>query len=77
MLQQHVEDELRGRTFATLYTLIRFCLIVSLVVSPLVAAGLDELSTAWFDTSISLGAAGDLSLPGTRLTLWLGGGLVV
>jgi MFS family permease len=77
VLQQHVEDELRGRTFATLYTLIRFCLIVSLVVSPLVAAGLDELSAAWFDSSVSFGGVGELSLPGTRLTLWLGGLLVV
>jgi MFS family permease len=76
VLQQHVEDELRGRTFATLYTLIRFCLIVSLVVSPLIAAGLDGLSSTWFDRTIGWGAA-ELSLPGTRLTLWLGGGLVV
>ena len=28
-------DELRGRTFATLYTVIRLCLLLSLVVSPL------------------------------------------
>ena len=28
-------DELRGRTFATLYTVIRLCLLISLVISPL------------------------------------------
>ena len=35
VLQETVNDELRGRTFATLYTVIRLCLLVSLVLSPL------------------------------------------
>ena len=34
-LQESVHDELRGRTFATLYTVIRLCLLLTLVVSPL------------------------------------------
>src|SRR5581483_11815818 len=33
-LQEMVHDELRGRTFATLYTVIRMCLLISLVTSP-------------------------------------------
>ena len=35
ILQESVDDELRGRTFATLYTVIRLCLLLTLVVSPL------------------------------------------
>ena len=36
VLQETVKDEIRGRTFATLYTVIRMCLLISLVISPLV-----------------------------------------
>ena len=32
-----MSDELRGRTFATLYTVIRLCLLLSLTISPLFA----------------------------------------
>ena len=35
VLQENVSDELRGRTFATLYTVVRLCLLISLTISPL------------------------------------------
>ena len=35
VLQESVSDELRGRTFATLYTVVRLCLLISLTISPL------------------------------------------
>ena len=37
ILQESVEDELRGRTFATLYTLSRLCMLISLALAPLVS----------------------------------------
>ena len=35
ILQTNVDDALRGRTFATLYTLIRVCLLLSFTVAPI------------------------------------------
>ena len=32
IIQERVDDALRGRMFATLYTIIRFCLLLSLAV---------------------------------------------
>jgi dTMP kinase len=76
VIQEHVSDELRGRTFAALYTMIRFCLMLSLTVSPAVSSLLNQLSDAAVGKSVS--AFGhSLALPGVRLTLWAGGALVV
>jgi dTMP kinase len=60
LLQENVEDELRGRIFATVYTLTRFCLLVSLTLAPLAAGLLDGVS----------------SVPGVRVTLWIGAGII-
>ncbi len=70
ILQTNVEDELRGRIFATLYTLIRLCLLLAFTLAPLLSKLLGTLSNRWFDGHISLGV--DISLPGSRLALWLG-----
>ena len=76
VIQEHVADTLRGRTFATLYTIIRFCLLLSLAVSPWLAGALDSLSAALFDDRvIEVGIR--IAVPGVRLTLWLGGLLTV
>lgn len=76
ILQTNVEDQYRGRIFATLYTLIRFCLLVAFVVAPILSGVLDSLSKALFDRHVSvLGLA--ISLPGVRLTLWLGGVIIL
>ena len=53
---------MRGRTFATLYTLVRFCVLLAFVAGPLLSRALDALP---------------ISRPGTRLTLWLGGAIIV
>ncbi len=72
LIQKRVADEMRGRTFATLYTIIRFCLLMSLAVSPWLAGALDSLSGALFDhKTIHIGIR--VFIPGVRLTLWLGG----
>lgn len=72
LLQESVSDEMRGRTFATLYTVVRLCLLFSLTVSPFVAAGLGAISSSVSNSEIAIGNA-HLSLPGVRLALWLGG----
>ena len=72
LLQENVEDQLRGRIFATLYTLVRLCLIISLAMAPLLASLLDGLSPG----VVHLGGF-SLHLQGSRLTLWLGGGIIV
>ncbi len=76
VLQENVEDEFRGRIFATLYTLSRLCLLVSLSLAPLLASILDGLSQRLFDGEIDLLGA-TVSLPGVRLTLWLGATIIL
>jgi dTMP kinase len=46
ILQETVADELRGRIFAALYTLVRLCLLLSFAVGPLLAETLGRLSRA-------------------------------
>lgn len=75
VLQENVRDELRGRTFATLYTVVRLCLLLSLTISPLWSDFWDRVSDALFtDRAIEIGSA-TYALPGVRIALW-GGGLI-
>ncbi len=75
VLQENVGDDLRGRIFATLYTVIRLCLLISLTISPLWADFWDWVTSALFDDqAIELGPYG-YALPGVRIALW-GGGLI-
>ncbi len=77
VLQRNSHDEVRGRTFSALYTLIRVCLLFSLTVTPLLAGALDEVSKAFFDDrAITIGGQ-SIGLPGVRLALWLGGGITI
>ena len=72
-LQESVDDELRGRTFATLYTVIRLCLLIALVVSPLWADFWDWLvDNVAGNQTLDLGGA-TYSFPGVRIALWCGG----
>jgi dTMP kinase len=72
VIQERVVDALRGRMFATLYTIIRFCLLLSLAVAPWLAGLLDSISGALTtDRVIDLGFK--VRVPGVRLTFWLGG----
>ncbi|MBI2169217.1 MAG: MFS transporter [Actinobacteria bacterium] len=72
LLHENVSDELRGRTFAALYTVIRLTIVVGLTVWPLIAGALESFSSRTFD-----GTIGDVAVPGVRLALWLGAALVV
>jgi dTMP kinase len=72
MLQSEVSDELRGRIFATLYACTRLCLFLALVVAPFISTVLDGMSRSAVGRRITIGGA-TAYLPGVRLTLWLGG----
>ncbi len=70
LLHETVDDEFRGRIFASLYMLVRLCLIIALAVGPALAVVLNGLSEEWFDKQISI-AGIDVFIPGVRLTLML------
>jgi dTMP kinase len=75
VMQEAVRDELRGRTFATLYAVIRLCLLISLVISPLWSSVWDTVTNAILHHhAVTLGGA-SYRFPGVRLALW-GGGLI-
>ena len=69
LLQENVEDEFRGRTFASLTTLSRMGLFLSLAVFPI-------LSTVYGDYEFYVGGQ-RFDLSGTRLALWTAGALAV
>jgi dTMP kinase len=72
LLQESVSDDMRGRTFATLYTIVRLCLLVSLTIWPFIAGALNALSRHTIDARVNVGRL-HVALPGVRLALWLGG----
>ena len=76
ILQTNVDDELRGRTFATLYALIRFCLLLALTAAPIISDLLDRVSHHAVGGRVVVGSY-HLTLPGVRLTLWLGGLIIL
>ena len=73
VLQESVSDELRGRTFATLYTVVRLCLLISLTVSPLFADFWDWVTRALLDNQAITVGPYSYALPGVRIALWCGG----
>lgn len=76
ILHETVDDELRGRVFASLYVVIRFCVLVAIAVGPLLASGLDLLSDALVDGQVGVLGVG-VDVPGVRLALWMAGGVIV
>jgi dTMP kinase len=75
VLQETVSDELRGRTFATLYTVVRLCLLISLTISPLWADFWNWVTEGLLTgQSVTIGPY-SYALPGVRIALW-GGGLI-
>jgi dTMP kinase len=72
LIQENVSDDIRGRVFATLYTLVRLCLVIALTVGPLLAAALNNVSPG----SVDVGGF-NVQLSGVRLTLWLGGVIII
>ena len=76
LLHENVDDELRGRIFSALYTLVRFCVLVAFAVGPFLSGLLDRASESLVDGEISLGGVA-IAVPGVRLTLWLAGLIIV
>ena len=76
LLHESVDDELRGRIFSALYTLVRFCVLIAFAVGPFLADALERLSQRLFDGHISVAGLG-IAVPGVRLTLWLAGLIIV
>lgn len=76
LLHESVDDELRGRIFSALYTLVRLCVLVAFAVGPLLSDLLDRLSRSLFDRTLSIFGL-ELFIPGVRLTLWLAGLIIM
>lgn len=74
LLHENVDDELRGRAFSGLYTLVRMCVLLSFVLGPFLATLLHGLSRAVLgaDRTLSIGDI-EIFLPGVRLALYLAG----
>jgi dTMP kinase len=76
ILQSNVDDELRGRIFATLNAMVRFCLLLAFAAAPALSGLLDSLSHRFFRRSIRVFGL-NVGIPGVRLTLWLGGLIIL
>ncbi|MCU1350993.1 MAG: hypothetical protein JWM05_202 [Acidimicrobiales bacterium] len=76
LLGQSVPDEMRGRIFSALYTLVRLCVLLSFALGPLLSSVLGGLSERLFSARVRL-AGGEFALPGVRLTLWLAGLIIL
>jgi dTMP kinase len=76
LLHESVDDDLRGRTFGALYTMVRLCVLLALLIGPLLSEVLDGASSALVDREVSV-AGVSLFLPGVRLTLWLAGLVII
>ncbi len=69
LLQENVEDEFRGRTFASLTTLSRLGLFLSLTVFPI-------LSSVYVDYDFNIGGQ-RIDLSGPRQAMWTAGALAM
>ena len=76
LLQQEVDDDLRGRVFSSLNTLVRMCVLIAMVVGPLLAAMLGRFSSTLFGGAVEIGGR-SFELPGVRLALWLAALIII
>ncbi len=76
VLHENVDDELRGRVFSALYTLVRFCLLIAIAVGGFLSDGFDWFFDLVFDGSVGVGEW-TLELPGVRGALWLASFLIL
>jgi dTMP kinase len=76
LLQESVSDELRGRIFGALYTIVRLCLLASLTIGPFMSSAFDAISKATINRRLHVGSF-SVWLPGVRLALVAGGGITV
>ena len=76
ILHERVADELRGRVFASLYTLVRLCVLLAFAAGPLLADRLEAVSQRLFDGSVDVAGA-TVAIPGVRLALWLAAAIIL
>lgn len=76
LLHESVSDELRGRVFSALYTLVRFCLLVAIGVGGFLSEALDWVFDRLLDSTLDLGLA-EFELIGVRGALWLASLLII
>lgn len=76
LLHERVADEIRGRVFAALYTLVRLCVLLAFALGPLLAELLGSVSESAVDGELTV-AGITVGVPGVRLTLWLAGLIIV
>ncbi|MDQ3953894.1 MAG: dTMP kinase [Actinomycetota bacterium] len=67
LMHETTADELRGRTFSAAYTVIRIGTLAGLGLFPFIAGALGHYRLT--------SPLGTLDLPGSRITLWLAGGV--
>ena len=84
ILGESTNDDIRGRIFGVFYTLVRFCLLLAFTLAPFLSGLLDGLSSHFHRTvnghvlSHQLGnSTFHVAIPGTRLTLLLGGVIIL
>lgn len=65
ILHETVHDDFRGRIFSSLYTLVRFCLLLSFAVGPLLADRIGLRVALWL-AAVTIIGAGVLSLVSLR-----------
>lgn len=70
MLHESVNDDIRGRIFGALNTLVRICVLLAFAVGPLLSELLDSVSSRLIDDRTLNIAGVALYLPGERLALW-------
>ncbi len=77
LLHSHVTDDLRGRIFSALYTLVRLCVLISFAVGPFLSEVLGRVTDRLTDDG-HIGVFGiSIAIPGVRLTLWAAGVIIV
>lgn len=84
ILGASTSDEIRGRIFGVFYTLVRLCLLLAFTLAPLLSGLLGSLSGRLHRRAGGMTIKGEVgtpsfhvALPGTRLTLWLGGLIIL
>ncbi|MEY2421013.1 MAG: hypothetical protein QOI95_1080 [Acidimicrobiaceae bacterium] len=77
LLHENVDDELRGRIFSALYTIVRLCLLIAFALGPFLSELLDRVSSRLFTNRTITILGRDLFVPGERLTLWFAGIIIL
>lgn len=76
LLHERVDDDLRGRAFGSLYTLVRLSVMAAFVLGPALSEGIDALTEGRWDRRVGV-LGWELFVPGVRVTLWFASLVIV